>query len=55
MNSHGQNPAVPATTKALTPQQAQPSLEAPDDRFPGTFFRLPGIPVPGKTTWSPSK
>jgi hypothetical protein len=23
-----------------------------DDRHPGTFFRVPGRPVPGKTTWS---
>lgn len=23
-----------------------------DDRYPGSFFRVPGIPAPGKTTWS---
>jgi hypothetical protein len=23
-----------------------------DDRYPGSFFRIPGIPIPGKTTWS---
>lgn len=23
-----------------------------DDRFPGSFFRIPGVPVPGKTSWS---
>jgi hypothetical protein len=23
-----------------------------DDRYPGTFFRIPGVPTPGKTTWS---
>lgn len=23
-----------------------------DDRYPGSFFRIPGIPAPGKTTWS---
>ncbi|MDD5276272.1 MAG: hypothetical protein PHR16_09340 [Methylovulum sp.] len=23
-----------------------------DDRFPGSFFRIPGAPVPGKTSWS---
>lgn len=29
-------------------------FEAPDqdDRYPGTFFRIPGVPTPGKTTWS---
>jgi len=55
MNSHGQKPAAPVTAKVGTTQQVQPSLDAPDDRYPGSFFRLPGIPVPGKTTWSSSK
>ena len=29
-------------------------MEIPDqdDRYPGSFFRIPGVPVPGKTTWS---
>ncbi len=29
-------------------------FEAPeqDDRYPGTFFRIPGMPVIGETTWS---
>ena len=29
-------------------------FEAPDqdDRYTGTFFRIPGTPTPGKTTWS---
>lgn len=22
-----------------------------DDRYPGSFFRVPGVPRPGKTTW----
>ena len=26
-----------------------------DDRFPGSFFRIPGVPSPRKTTWSLSK
>lgn len=24
----------------------------PDDNFPGSFFRVPGTPVPGRTGWS---
>jgi hypothetical protein len=24
----------------------------PDDRYPGSFFRIPGVPSLGKTTWS---
>jgi hypothetical protein len=23
-----------------------------DDRYPGSFFTIPGPPIPGKTTWS---
>jgi hypothetical protein len=30
-------------------------MPSEDDRYPGTFFRIPGIPVPGKTTWTLSK
>ncbi len=26
-----------------------------DERYPGSFFRVPGVPTPGKTTWSLSK
>ncbi|MGR8931066.1 MAG: hypothetical protein ACU836_10525 [Gammaproteobacteria bacterium] len=26
-----------------------------DDRFPGSFFRVPGVPRPGNTTWSLAK
>ena len=30
------------------------ALEIPDqdDRYPGSFFRIPGAPIPGKTAWS---
>jgi hypothetical protein len=28
---------------------------AGDDQYPGTFFRIPGVPRPGKTTWSLTK
>lgn len=23
-----------------------------DDRYPGSFFRIPAPPIPGKTSWS---
>lgn len=26
-----------------------------DDRYPGSFFRVPGVPVPGKTSWNITK
>ena len=34
--------------------EAKESLEIPDqdDRFPGSFFRIPGPPALGKTGWS---
>jgi hypothetical protein len=37
--------------------QKQPITQGvePDERFPGTFFRVPGLPMPGKTTWSLAK
>lgn len=28
------------------------TTELGDDRYPGTFFRVPGVPVPGKTAWN---
>ncbi|MGZ8195597.1 MAG: hypothetical protein ACXWTH_08225 [Methylosarcina sp.] len=42
------------------PSQAGFNVSAPDrgsedDRYPGTFFRIPGVPVPGKTTWTLNK
>lgn len=37
--------------------QAASGLQATidDDRYPGSFFRVPGVPMPGKTTWSLAK
>lgn len=32
-----------------------PAGPEPDDRFPGSFFRVPGIPSPGRTAWSLSE
>jgi hypothetical protein len=38
------------------PDTMQMHLSVPgDDRYPGTFFRLPRMPVPGKTSWSLTK
>lgn len=36
----------------LTTATLQP---ANDDRYPGSFFRIPGVPTPGKATWSLTK
>ena len=40
--------------KSISPQAANPRLQN-DDRYPGSFFRIPGVTIPGKTTWSLSK
>lgn len=40
-------------TDSASEQEPMPiGLIADDDRFPGSFFRIPGVPSPGKTTWS---
>jgi hypothetical protein len=51
MTRNNSKTAVPTTTK-VEPQPNLHAPEAPDDRYPGTFFRRPGVPIPGKTTWS---
>jgi hypothetical protein len=38
------HPAYLVKATVTTPDQ--------DDRYPGSFFRIPGQPMPGKTTWS---
>jgi hypothetical protein len=39
-----------------TPRPSLPAepyrQEKDDDRYPGSFFRIPGMAVPGKTSWS---
>ncbi|MGY6277863.1 hypothetical protein [Methylomonas sp. MgM2] len=39
----------------LTVQNESHARPVDDDRFPGSFFRVPGVPKPGKTTWSLAK
>ena len=52
MSSNLPKSTVESTAKADAVQQYQPHQDVPDDRYPGTFFRIPGVPTPGKTTWS---
>lgn len=42
-----------ATLESNTAAQVSAALD--DERNPGSFFRVPGVPVPGKTYWSVSK
>lgn len=42
-------------SKLEEPQHSLPQHDMPDDRYPGSFFRVPGLPAPGKTTWSLTK
>lgn len=53
-----QNHAIEAGPGAAAMnRQASPALTETieDDRYPGSFFRVPGVPSPGKTTWSLAK
>ena len=52
MRSNQQKSAAPSHEQSIAPKQPLTPHEAPDERFPGTFFRVPGVPMPGKTTWS---
>jgi hypothetical protein len=54
MNSNRQKPAV-STPAKVTPQPVMPAVDTPDERYPGSYFRVPGVPMPGKTTWSLTK
>lgn len=52
MSSNRQKSTVKTVGKVDAPQHNLPQHELQDDRYPGTFFRIPGVPAPGKTTWS---
>jgi len=52
MRSNQQKSAVPSNAQSAAPKQPLNQYDAPDERYPGTFFRVPGVPMPGKTTWS---
>lgn len=51
MHSKRTKSSEPTTVK-VAPEAALQTHLPPEDRYPGTFFRVPGVPVPGKTTWS---
>lgn len=55
MDNNRLNNPVPTTVKVLVPQHNLSQQSIPDERYPGTFFRIPHVPVPGKTTWSLTK
>lgn len=52
MTSNLPKSTIETTAKTDTVQQHPGHQDEPDDRYPGTFFRIPGVPTPGKTTWS---
>ncbi len=43
------------TQEGTSAQNARQMRPTDDDRYPGSFFRVPGVPKPGKTTWSLTK
>lgn len=57
MNSNSQKPALQTSHVANADSATGHStnsvaVHVQDDRYPGSFFRVPGVPMPGKTTWS---
>lgn len=54
MNDQAKQPSAVKTVDM--PGQTLPAephrREQGDDRYPGSFFRIPGLAVPGKTGWS---
>ncbi|MCL7423200.1 MAG: hypothetical protein M8364_20130 [Methylobacter sp.] len=54
MNDQYKQPVADQTVEV--PRQPLPAAshrqEQGDDRYPGSFFRIPAPPVPGKTSWS---
>ncbi|MEQ1530209.1 MAG: hypothetical protein ABL925_12910 [Methylococcales bacterium] len=55
MRSNRQKTAVPKDGKVDAQQHSLQVNDLQDERYPGTFFRIPGVPTPGKTTWSATK
>ncbi|MDD2762293.1 MAG: hypothetical protein PHH11_18595 [Methylomonas sp.] len=47
VNAHAQ--------EGFSSQNAAPAKPCDDERYPGSFFRVPGVPKPGQTTWSIAK
>lgn len=41
-----------SASKASSRKESSNEAMTDDDRYPGSFFRIPGVPVPGKTSWS---
>ncbi|MGR9116719.1 MAG: hypothetical protein ACU85E_13210 [Gammaproteobacteria bacterium] len=42
------------TSSVVTKKQPITDLPFEDDRYPGSFFKVPGTPQPGKTSWRKS-
>jgi hypothetical protein len=55
MSNSSKNTVMPTSGKSVEQPLNQPNHEVQDERYPGTFFRVPGVPMPGKTTWSLAK
>lgn len=41
----------PRFSHAHCKQGVELATPVDDDRYPGSFFRIPSVPKPGKTTW----
>lgn len=52
MSSKRQKTQQPSVQPVVVKNAPELPLDQPDDRYPGSFFRVPGVAAPGKTTWS---
>ncbi|WP_160172691.1 hypothetical protein [Methylomarinum vadi] len=49
---NSQQKLQPATVE--TKKHSYKDVPYEDDRYPGSFFKVPGVPRPGKTAWRSS-
>jgi hypothetical protein len=42
-------------SNSIEVKESNKTLPFEDDRYPGSFFRIPGVPLPGKTSWNITK
>ena len=52
MNENSETQACDSETLEMSPSSLAMDIPDQDDRYPGSFFRIPGPPALGKTGWS---
>ncbi|MDD5578177.1 MAG: hypothetical protein PHY16_02710 [Methylobacter sp.] len=52
MNEDSEKQACEPESIEMSTSHIHRDIPDQDDRYPGSFFRIPGPPILGKTTWS---